>query len=71
MLPMSRSLFDHEAMSLLTVSVAAVLLAATILVLAALTSVRSAKLSVSAENYERGAAQRVVVSIAFFNPSRS
>jgi hypothetical protein len=39
MLPLSRSLFDHEAMSLLTVSVAAVLFAATILVLAALTNV--------------------------------
>jgi hypothetical protein len=39
MLPLSHSLFDHEAMSLLTVSVAAVLFAATILVLAALTTV--------------------------------
>ena len=39
MLPLSRSLFDHEAMSLLTVSVAAALLTATIVVLAALTGV--------------------------------
>jgi hypothetical protein len=39
MLPLSRSLFDHEAMSLLTVSVAAALLTATIVVVAALTNV--------------------------------
>ncbi len=39
MLPLSRSLFDHEAMSLLTVSVAAALFTATILVLAALTNI--------------------------------
>ena len=39
MLAMSRSLFDQEAMSLLTVSVAAILFAATIVVLAALTGV--------------------------------
>lgn len=39
MLPLSRTLFDQEAMSLLTVSVAAVLFAATILVLATLTNI--------------------------------
>ena len=39
MLPMSRSLFDHEAMGLLTVSVALALFAATIFVLAAITRV--------------------------------
>jgi hypothetical protein len=39
MLPLSRSLFDHEAMGLLTVSVAAALLTATIVVVAALTNV--------------------------------
>jgi hypothetical protein len=39
MLPLSRSLFDHETMSLLTVSVAAALLTATIIVVAALTNV--------------------------------
>jgi hypothetical protein len=39
MLPLSHSLFDHEAMSLLTVSVAAALLTATIVVVAALSSV--------------------------------
>ena len=39
MLPLSRSLFDHEAMSLLTVSVVGALLTATIVVVAALTNV--------------------------------
>lgn len=39
MLAMSRSLFDHEAMSLLTVSVVAILFTATIVVLAALTGI--------------------------------
>ena len=39
MLPLSRSLFDHEAMSILMVSVAAALFAATIVVLATLTNI--------------------------------
>ncbi len=39
MLPLSRSLFDQEAMNLLTVSVAAALMTATIVVAAVLTNV--------------------------------
>ena len=63
MLPLSRSLFDHEAMSLLTVSVAAALLTATIVVAGGADERLNAA--------RRPQTAQTEPSIAFFSPSRS